>query len=194
MAIFALITDLEIINPPEWYEDFTNRYLSRPKPHITLIQPRHMHRDEGVALMHTLADALSNYAAWFPMEATAHGIKPFDDGTGFLIGIAHDRIDRIQHELRSRMPSHLEFYNPASKAYEQNFWSHLTMADQIPKGELAQIFEQFNLENLRLEVRVHKILCTLPPDFSLEESLKEENYHVMSLKATNTHKDSPACC
>lgn len=180
MAIFALITDLELLSPPVWYADFTERYLSRPKPHITLIQPRLIStKNEGLVLMRHLADELASYKSMFPVQDTAHGIKLFDDGTGFLIGINNPEIIRFQKALHDLMPQDLPFYNPAAREYERDFWPHLTMADQIPAGDLSGLIKQYDLDHLRLDVRVHTILCTLPPDFSLEESFKEENYHVM---------------
>lgn len=179
MAIFAIITDLEILNKPVWYDAFTARYLSRPKPHITLIQPRLVEREKGVELMQQLSRDLSAFHSLFPIMDTAYGIRPYDDGTGLMIGMHNPVISDLQKHLKERIPTDMKLYNPAGQKHEEDFWPHLTMADQIPEGALLKIIDLYDLHNLRLEVRVHKILCTLPPDFSLEESFKEENYHVM---------------
>lgn len=179
MSIFALITDLTIINPPSWYANFTKKYLSRPKPHITLIQPRYVAPDEGEQLLGILRRDLKEFSSMFPIVDKAQGIVPFHEGTGFMISIKNQQIIEFQKELRARIPEELKFVNPEGKNYEKDFHPHLTMADMIPVEMFSEIIEMFDIENLTLDVQVNCILCTLPPDFSKEESLKESNYHVM---------------
>ncbi len=179
MGIFAIITDLEIIDPPVWYTEFTEKYLSRPKPHITLIQPRYVNSEVGKEILEKLKSHFKYCSSMFPITETAHGFVPFRERTGFMIDIPNPQIIEFQRKLRETIPAGLELVNPMGKESEQNFRPHLTMADLVPEGGLPDLMEKYDLENLTFQVRIHKILCTLPPDFSVEESLKESNYHVM---------------
>lgn len=179
MSIFAIITDLQITNPPSWYADFTEKYLSRPKPHITLIKPRYVEAEEGKQLLKMLREDFKEYSTMFPIIDKAQGIIPFDEGTGFIISINNEQVIEFQRKLRAAIPEQLEFVNPEGKIYEKDFRPHLTMADMIQAGMLPEIMEMYNMENLVLDVEVNCILCTLPPDFSQEESSKESNYYVM---------------
>ena len=115
----------------------------------------------------------------FPIVYKAQGIMPYDDSTGCMISINNEQVIEFQKKLRSLIPSKFPFVEPEGEEREQNFEPHLTLADMILAGTLQEVIATYDLENLILDVQVNCILCSLPKDFSVEESLKESNYHVV---------------
>lgn len=177
MYIFAIITDLHIINLPSWYKEFTNKYLSRPIPHITLIQPRYIEEKAEHELIKKLTHDLKKYQKFLSLKIQAKGFIPFDEHTGFMIQTPHKHILNLQKTIRKMIPKELELYFPPGIEYEQNFRPHLTMADLIPENEFTDIVKKYNLEELHFDVEVHSILFTLTKDFSNEENMSEENHY-----------------
>jgi len=179
MSIFAIITDLHLLQPPEWYAEFTERFLSRPKPHVTLIQPRIMDEMEAFALYRKLSADLVSMQDMLPIRTRAQGHIPFFERTGCMIQVEDQRLRALQSFLHLRMPTTCSWYFPPAQQYEEQFVPHLTLADQIPAADFDRVCAQYDLAHLSLDVEVRCVLATLPPDFSEEESKKESNYHLM---------------
>lgn len=179
MSIIAVITDLEILNTPPWYDAFTKKYLSRPKPHITLLQPRVVNEELGLELLENISSIARSLVNKFPMSARLEGITAFEDGTGCMIGLHCPQIREIQKSFMDCIPKSIPYLFPQGLEREIDFWPHLTLADMIPEGKLEEVIAEYGLHELRLDVKIHTLICALPPDFSLEESKREENFYTL---------------
>lgn len=174
MKIFALYTDVTLIQKPDWLDSFVKKYQQRDL-HVTLIQPRFIEEDEIPQLKEDIAQFFSEYSGG-PLRVAFDDLIYDNKKSGAIMACAKSApvLVQLQKDLCHILSGHPQYADPIREEYEKNFRPHITIGDEIPEEgyqeSLSYLKEGCYCEG---EIRgvVLAIVNTMTSDTSLEQSV-----------------------
>lgn len=185
MKIFAIYLRLNLIQKPEWFDNFRQRYSEPVDLHVTLIQPRYIDetRVDDIKLI------VSNFLNKSKFGVDDKNIK-FNNivcdqelnGTYTCMLLAEnvDRVLNIQKGLKELLINYTEYVDQATIDYEENFRPHITIGTNIDKNTLDTVQSYFQSNNEVTGV-LTDLVIPIVKDTSLQERMNINNQIILDL-------------
>lgn len=185
MKIFAVYAKLDLVKKPDWLDDFRLKYDKPYFFHLTLKQPCFIEEPE----IPVIKDKLSKF--FDELILPNHAINLiFDElitekveGKGFYIMIGARRnedIFKLQSQVKGILVNYKNYKEPETKAYEDNFKPHITIARQLNGNKFSQA--KTDLKNdYTCEGVITEIVLSVIKEDTLQESNNPENLTVYRL-------------
>lgn len=140
MKIFAIYTDINLLDKPSWFDEFRRKYDKSWKLHLTLIQPRYIDESDIEALKQKVGDFLiSAELAGIPLFFNDPIVSKDDDGIDiFLYPAPVTALITLQKQLRNVLVEYNNFVNLQSKEYEIDFKPHITIGRSLTEVRYAE--------------------------------------------------------
>ncbi len=185
MKIFAVYLRLNLIQKPEWFDEFRSKYDEPLELHVTLIQPRYIAEEKVDDISASLATFLDK-----EKMSSINKMISFDqlvyeqehDGTYTLMLIAQmaDELHNFQKKLRDTLREFTEYVDKATIEYEKNFRPHITIARNIHSTYLPEVLAHFQSDFLVKGV-LTKLVLPIVKDTSVEERKNPSNQQAFDL-------------
>lgn len=139
MKIFAIYTNLQLIDKPLWLDDFRAKYDEPWDLHLTLIQPRYI--DESA--LDTLRQTVANFFTTEKLHKISLSFRNVtidqdDSGIDILVqATLNDSLIDLQKKLRTLLSEYGDFVNPQSRNYEVSFSPHITIGRSLSRQQYA---------------------------------------------------------
>ncbi len=185
MKIFAIYLRLNLIQKPEWFDNFRQKYSEPVDLHITLIQPRYIDetRVDDIKL------EVRNFLNKSRFGADDKTIK-FNNivcdqevnGTYTIMLLAEnaDKVLFIQKGLKELLIDSIEYVDEVTMDYEENFRPHITIGTNIDKNTLHTVQSYFQSTNEVTGV-VTDLVIPIVKDTSLQERMDINNQIILDL-------------
>lgn len=140
MKIFALYTDIQLVNKPGWFDEFTRRYSKAWNHHLTLTQPRYIDEDDIDALKQKVSDFFASAGlASISLAFNDVAVHKDEDGIDiFLHSAPNAALAALQKQLRDLLVGYEDFVNPQSQKYETDFKPHITIGRSLTETEYTR--------------------------------------------------------
>lgn len=130
MKVYAVYARVEIIDKPDWLEDFRRKYQNVYDYHVTFKQPAYI--DE--AQLSDIQQRLSRIFDGFP--TSDHKIQVVfnqieadsEDGSIMIMAQRNQSLVSLQEKICTDLATYSNYMKPELKEYEENFRPHLTIA------------------------------------------------------------------
>lgn len=185
MKIFAIYLRLNLIQKPEWFDNFRQKYSEPVDLHITLIQPRYIDetRVDDIKLK------VSNYLNESKFGTDDKTIKFSNivcdkevNGTYTIMLLAEnaDKVLFIQKGLKELLMDSTEYVDQVTIDYEENFRPHITIGTNIDKNTLDTVQSCFQSNNEVAGV-LTDLVIPIVKDTSLQERMDINNQIILDL-------------
>lgn len=185
MRIFAITTNVVLTKKPAWLDEFRRKYDKPFEYHVTLKQPCYIHEKELPKLKVTFTEFVFN---WPKFE---HGIKIFFnrikidttvEGEMCIMIKAKKNLEliKLQKKLLTQLNSYTNYVKAESKAWEENFKPHITIARNLSSQILAKAKTDL-LKDYRCEGIIKDISLKVVTPTNSEGMYQPKNQWVYSL-------------
>lgn len=172
MKIFAIYSNIELTQKPEWLDDFRVRYNAAHDYHVTLKQPTYIEEYDVQKIQENLSQLVHN--AVIPeggirltFDSVVTDIDPEGKSTIMINAQKNELIETLQKQIVAAFKNYDHLYNPASRNWEENFQPHITIGDGLDNGQLKVALAE--LENVLCVGIIQNIVLSVVKDMSLDE-------------------------
>ena len=149
MKIFALYTNLNLIEKPVWLDEFRSKFDEPWDFHITLKQPCYI-AEEDIPKMKSLLDSfLASGHQWdasTPVILDALRYDTDEDGTVIMLDMQNaGALQEFQKKLCSVLGTYSQYVKPYYQGYEEDFRPHITIGRDLLGDRYAEAMKY--LEN-----------------------------------------------
>lgn len=185
MKIFAVYTNIEFQNKPEWFDEFWQKFENQYPPHITLVQPRYIEEEKIDELKSKIKIFLDKKNISGSISEISFGVpivSKGDDGlyTLMLPVVNTEKINLLQKDLVDSLVEYGNYVKLEHKKYEENFMPHMTMVVDLSEENLSKTMEYFS-DGLEMRAKVTKLILPVVKDTSTEEANDPQNLTTFNL-------------
>jgi 2'-5' RNA ligase len=143
MNIFAVQTNIEFQNKPEWLDTFKQQHNSiQYDYHVTLKQPCKVTEEEIEDIKNKLSIFVKDHKNKIsPLIFSKLIVDDSDiekgEGCIMFADQSSQEILEFQKEILALLNNYDDYYQPETEEYEKNFRPHITIATNLNKEQLA---------------------------------------------------------
>jgi 2'-5' RNA ligase len=178
MKIFAVYLRINLINKPQWFDDFRARNDGWFPLHITLIQPRLIEEYRIDQLKSEVQDYLKTITFTENQRKLIFNKPVFDESEGKYLFMwfskENIKLKKFQSGLLDLLKNYSQYMDPVTKTYETKFEPHITIAENISSEEKNHA-ETLLRQNSQCEGVILDLAVPVVIDTSKEERENEKN-------------------
>lgn len=187
MIIFAITTNVEFIDKPDWLNSFFNKHNKVLYDfHVTLKQPCIINQDQVDEIM----DILSKY---FKQNTPKQIDITFDkinknasqeelsknNGCIMIEADDNEKIKSLQKDIIEILPDYKNYLIEKTKSYEENFKPHITIATNLNEEEFESAKKDIG-NNTTCRIAITEIILTIVYNYrESTEKRKESIYNLL---------------
>jgi 2'-5' RNA ligase len=194
MKFFAIYTNVNITEKPDWLDGFRNKYdleyhadtdaFDVPyDAHITLTQPRFITDYEATKLRAELTKFFDNYNGGIEVRFSGLHLDrqdSNDNGCIMVDSTDRDELSKLQSKMLNFVSENDNFCNITHKPYEDNFTPHLTIGRDLSKARFDKAISELP-GKIQIKATISEVILAVVPDESAAERKDPKNLTVYQI-------------
>ncbi len=179
MKVFAVTTNLILVQKPDWFDRAREKYNQSFDLHITLKQPCFI-EDEEIS---KLKEKLLHFFQLYKFNSTTLSFDKvvFDkeeSGWTIMLSCESDEIRTLQKQICQELSSYTNYVNTETEEYEKNFVPHMTFATDLSDSQYEEIKSVFS-DQYQCKGEANKSLLLIASEDS-KKILEQVEYVLLS--------------
>ncbi len=188
MKFFAIYTNVDITEKPDWLDSFRNKYDLEYHPdtntfdvpyeaHITLTQPRFITDSKANKLKADLTKFFSKFNKKIELEFSRLHLDRQDDTKNGCIMVDtknKDELSKLQIEMLDFIKENNNLCNMEHKIYEDDFTPHLTIGRDLSKDRFDEAITELPNEII-IKSTISEVILAVVPNESAAERTNPKN-------------------
>lgn len=182
MKIFALYFRVNLVQKPEWFDNFRKKYDKDYDLHITLIQPRYIDELRLGELKQKISEFLNKNKLEIKDKIVEFNIlvcdKKGSDANIFMLLVEKQNIlVDFQKKLRDVLSDFESYVDDETKNYEVDFKPHITIGRDIADQDLLDVENYFESEYI-IKGDIAQMVLPVVNDATIKEVTNSKNLTV----------------
>lgn len=194
MKFFAIYTNVNITEKPDWLDGFRSKYdleyhadtdtFDVPyEAHITLTQPRFISEDKATKLRDNLKKFFNDYSGKIEVEFSKLHLDRQDINSNGCIMVdssKKDELSKLQLKMLDFIKENNNFCNITHKPYEENFIPHLTIGRDLSKTRFDKAISELP-SKIQIKATICEVILAVVRDETAAERKDPKNLTVYHL-------------
>lgn len=185
MKIFAIYSNVELVEKPDWFEDFYCKYNNSPKYHVTLKQSCLVEESDLQDIKDKLSTFFRNFHTPNHQIALTFNKLILDTENNqtktILLNAEYcQKIYELQTGLIAILKDYKNYLWKKSEEWERNFKPHLTLAPDLSPQQYKETLNELK-SNLSCKGIVKDVALIIVDNMIPEETDKPENQSIFCL-------------
>lgn len=181
MKIFAIYSNVNLTNKPDWLDEFREKYDKPYEFHITLKQPCYIDENQ----ISELKDKIKNFFDNINMSKNKLEIifdellldKDREEMTIMLKANDQSELIKIQKDLNNHLGEYKQYLKPKYQNYEENFIPHITIARNLTEPQELEAMKYLQ-KGFVCKGEINSVVLSIVNNNTLEEAKNPKNQNI----------------